>query len=72
MQDFIKTRSSAQIRSHAQKFFNQIKKKGGKVIIKDHKPSKSNNINGSERGQTGLGPRAVRANSMGAAGSKGL
>lgn len=37
VQEYIKTRSSAQIRSHAQKFFNQVKKKGGTVIIKNHK-----------------------------------
>jgi len=37
VQAFIKTRSSGQIRSHAQKFFDQLKKKGGQVQIKDHK-----------------------------------
>lgn len=37
MQAYIGTRSSAQIRSHAQKFFNQIKKKGHQVLIKDTK-----------------------------------
>ena len=37
VQAFVGTRSSAQIRSHAQKFFNQIKKKGHQVLIKDTK-----------------------------------
>ena len=41
MQKYIVTRSSAQIRSHAQKFFNQIKRKGGQVLIRDNKQRQS-------------------------------